>query len=283
MPFGQWRFPWWRQLLLASLVTWLYGSILFRLVIQWGEDADFSHGYFVPVFAFFVLWRDRYRLLNIPRKPSYWGIPLIVFSLLLLMAGVLGSELFLARISLIFLIAGIVLFLLGADHLRAILFPLCFLFLMVPIPSILFTEVTSPLQILASKLAATTLALVGVPVLREGNIIHLPTMVLQVAEACSGIRSLLSLITLALIYGYVIQGSSSVRLVLALSAVPTAILANSSRIVITGLLSQYWNPMAAEGFFHKFSGWLIFLASVFLLVTLHRLFLRNQTSKDARG
>lgn len=282
LPIGNWSLSWWQPLLLTALVVWLYASTFVHLVLQWGEDADFSHGYLVPAFSLFVLWRERDRLLSIPRRPSLWGIALIIFSLLLLVTGMLGAELFLERISFIFLMAGFVLLFCGTAHLKAMLFPLCFLVLMVPIPSILFTQVTFPLQIFASRLASTILPLLGVPVLREGNILHLPTMTLQVAEACSGIRSLVSLMTLAIIYGYCMHGTSWVRLALALAAIPTAILANSSRIVITGLLGQYWKPTTAEGFFHTFSGWLIFLASVIIVVSLHRLFIGGRkTIKDA--
>ena len=123
-------------------------------------------------------------------------------------------------------------------------------------------------------MAATLLSLTGVPVLREGNVIVLSVMPLEVAEACSGIRSLLSLVTLAIIYGYLMDHRKWVRVVLALSAVPIAVAANSFRIVGTGLLVQYWDPEKAEGFFHSFSGWLIFVVSLIMLFALHGLIVR---------
>jgi exosortase len=142
---------------------------------------------------------------------------------------------------------------------------------MIPIPAIIFSQITFPLQILASKLAAWLLPLLGVPVLREGNIINLPAMPLEVAQACSGIRSLMSLTTLAIIYGYLLEPRVSLRVVLALASVPIAIAANAFRIVGTGLIVQYWDPEKAEGFFHLFSGWLVFVASLLMLFALHRL------------
>ena len=272
-PFASayWRRAWWQWFVLILLMAWLYYSILFHLALQWGEDPNFSHGFLVPVFAIFVLWRERSRLFSLPLRPCSWGLLLMAFSLAMLVVGVLGAELFLARLSLLLLIAGVVVVCFGASHLRAALFPLCFLFLMIPIPAIVFNQITFPLQILASKVAGASLPWLGVPALREGNIINLPAMSLQVAEACSGIRSLLSLVTLAAIYGYLIISKNWMRIALVLAAVPIAIVANSLRIVVTGLLVQYWSPEKAEGFFHIFSGWLVFLVSIGMLCALHQI------------
>jgi exosortase len=204
-----------------------------------------------------------------------------LLSLLMLVVGTFGVELFLSRASLIVLAAGMVIFFFGWTMLRAVLFPLAFLLLMVPIPAIVFSQITFPLQILASKAAASTLPLLGVPVLREGNIINLPSMPLEVAQACSGIRSLLSLATLAIMYGYLLEPRISLRLVLALASVPIAVAANGFRIVGTGLIVQYWDPEKAEGFFHLFSGWLIFVVSLVMLFALHRLLNLFQSKREA--
>jgi len=194
----------------------------------------------------------------------------VVVALFVLILGVMGAELFLSRVSLLLLIAGLVVFFLGWNYFRAVLFPWAFLILMIPIPAIVFNQITFPLQLLASKVAATVLPLLGVPVLREGNVINLPAMALEVAEACSGIRSLLSLTTLAIIYGYLAEPRNSIRVWLALASLPIAVAANSFRIVGTGLLVQYWDPEKAEGFFHLFSGWLIFVISLLMLFLFHR-------------
>ena len=189
----------------------------------------------------------------------------------MLILGVLGAELFLSRFSLLLLATGLVIFFLGWKFFRALLFPLAFLILMIPIPTILFNQITFPLQILASKLAAWFLPLLGVPVLREGNIINLPAMPLEVADACSGIRSLMTLTTLTIMYGYLLESRVLIRVLLAIAAIPIAVIANGFRIVGTGLLVQYWDPDKAQGFFHEFSGWLIFVVSMFMLFFLHRL------------
>jgi exosortase len=264
---------WWRTAVLVLLLGWLYFPVLTRLAAQWWQDPNFSHGFFVPAFSLFVLWQDRSRLLTLPHRPSSWGLVITVLGLTVLIVGSLGAELFLSRVSFVVVIAGLVIFFLGWNYFRAVLFPWAFLLLMIPIPAILFNQITFPLQILASKVAAAVLPLAGVPVLREGNIINLPAMPLEVAQACSGIRSLLSLGTLAVIYGYLMETRNSLRTVLALASIPIAVIANSLRIVGTGLLVQYWDPDKAEGFFHAFSGWLIFVVSLGMLFLFHHLLL----------
>jgi exosortase len=262
--------PIWQGAALLVLIAWLYASILARLFTQWINDPNFSHGIFVPAFALFVLWQDRKKLRLIEPAPSWTGLPFVVVALSMLIVGVLGAELFFSRVSLLVLLAGLIILFQGWNLFRAVLFPWAFLVLMIPIPSLLLQKVTFPLQMLASKLASVSLPVVGVPVLREGNVIVLPSMPLEVAEACSGIRSLLSLVTLAIIYGFLMDNRKWVRVVLACSAVPIAVAANSFRIFGTGLLVQYWDPEKAEGFFHLFSGWLIFVVSLIMLFTLHR-------------
>jgi len=264
------RTPLWQIVALCAALLWLYAPILRHLVGQWSHDPNYSHGFFVPAFSLFVLWQDKNRWLSLPRKPSWFGLLILALAVGILTAGVLGAELFLSRISFLLAIAGLVVLVSGWNHLRAVVFPWLFLLFMVPIPNLVFNEITFPLQLLASKVAAATLPVLGVPVLREGNVIQLPAMALEVAEACSGIRSLMSLATLAVIYGYLLEPRNSIRVALALASVPIAVLANSSRIVGTGLLVQYWDPEKAEGFFHAFSGWLIFVVSLVLLFLLHR-------------
>jgi exosortase len=266
-----WKKPMiWQTAILLALMGWLYTPILIRLSQQWWSDPNFSHGIFVPVFSLFVVWQDRSRLRAVPHRPSNWGLLVIFSSLCTLVLGVLGAELFLSRMSLLVLIGGTIIFLLGWRMLLAVLFPLLFLGLMIPIPAIVLGQVTFPLQILASKLSAWLLPFLGVPVLREGNIINLPAMPLEVAVACSGIRSLLSLTTLAIMYGYLMEDRIAIRAVLALASIPIAVAANGLRIVGTGLLVQYWDPDKAEGFFHLFSGWLIFVVSLLMLFLLHK-------------
>ncbi|HEV3512097.1 MAG TPA: exosortase A [Candidatus Sulfotelmatobacter sp.] len=264
-------FPVWQLGLLGAVVLWLYWTVLFHLVGQWWHNPNFSHGFFVPLFSAFVLWQDRDRLARIPLRPSWFGLAILAFAMCVLIVGQMGAELFLSRTSLLLAVAGLTVLLLGWSFFRATFFPWAFLILMIPIPAIIFNQITFPLQLLASKVAAFTLPLFGVPILREGNVINLPSMALEVAEACSGIRSLMSLVTLAIIYGFLLEKRLWVRCVLAVASVPIAVVANSVRIIGTGLLVQYWDPDKAEGYFHASWGWIIFVVSLILLYGLHRL------------
>lgn len=274
------RRPGWQPIVLAGLMVWLYAPILARLARQWWTDPNFSHGFFVPAFSIYVLWQNRDKLRAVDPAPSSWGLLLVLFSLGTLILGVFGAELFLSRTSLILLLAGLVIFLYGWPMLRVTAFPLAFLVLMVPIPSIVLNQITFPLQIFASKVSATILPVLGVPVLREGNVINLPAMPLEVADACSGIRSLLSLTCLAVMYGYLLEKRIGIRVLLAVASIPIAVAANAFRIVGTGLLVQYWDPDKAEGFFHAFSGWLIFVVSLLMLFALHRLITIAELRKE---
>jgi exosortase len=264
------RFSVIQTMVLGGLLIWLYSPTLAHLVRQWWTDPNFSHGFFVPLFAAFVIWQERPQLERLPSHPSWWGLGLLICGLCLLVLGQLGAEIFLSRCSLLLVLAGLAILFSGWTFFRAILFPLAFLVMMIPIPAIVFNQITFPLQLLASKIASGILAHLGVPVLREGNVIVLPSMALEVADACSGIRSLMSLATLAVIYGYLMERKTWIRVVLALAALPIAVAANSLRVVGTGLLVQYWDPDKAQGFFHEFQGWLMFVASLAMLYFLHR-------------
>lgn len=261
----------WQIVALTVLLLWLYRATLAHLIGQWWKDPNFSHGFFVPLFSAFVIWQERSRLARLRPQPSWWGALFLGFGLCTLVAGQMGAELFLSRLSLLIVLGGLIVLFLGWSFFRALLFPWAFLLLMIPIPAIIFNQLTFPLQLLASTVASTVLPWMGVPVLREGNVMTLPALQLEVAEACSGIRSLMSLATLAIIYGYLMERRIAVRIVLAVASVPIAVAANSLRIIGTGLLVQYWDPDKAEGFFHEFSGWLIFVVSLLMLYLLHRI------------
>lgn len=281
--FFQGVIPFWQLGILVALSLWLYWSTLAHLIGQWWHDPNFSHGFFVPLFSGFVLWQERDRLARITPRPSWSGLVILALGLCLLILGQLGAELFLARFSMLLLLAGVVVLFLGWNFFRATFFPWAFLLLMIPIPNILFNQITFPLQIQASKVAAFILPLFGVPILREGNVIVLPSMSLEVAEACSGIRSLMSLATLAIIYGYLAEKRLWVRWVLALASVPIAIAANSVRIIGTGLLVQYWDAEKAEGYFHASWGWIIFVISLLMLYAVHSLIQMAWRQKDGES
>lgn len=263
------RFWWVEAAVLAGLIGILYARIVAKLVVQWWQDPNFSHGFIIVPFCAYVLWRERTRWRAVPPQPAWFGLVMVVAAMAELVVGVLGSELFLSRSSLLLLLAGLVVYYGGWQRFRAVLFPWAVLFLGVPLPAIIMNQVTLPLQFFASDLASSLLGLLGVPVLQQGNVIQLSSMSLEVVEACSGIRSLVSLITLAVMYGYFLEPSLSVRVVLALVSAPIAVITNGLRIMGTGLMGLYWDPDLAQGFFHEFSGWVIFILSMTLLFLTH--------------
>jgi len=258
------------SVVICLLIAAVYSRVLVKLVTDWWQIPDFSHGFLVPLFAAYLVWEKRETLRGIKAAPSWSGIAVMLLGLVILILGVYGSNLFLSRVSLVILLSGVVLCFGGPQLLKELRFALLVLLLAIPLPSIIFNQITFPLQILASKLASSLLPLFGVPVLREGNVIELPLMKLEVAEACSGIRSLMSLFTMAVFYGYFMEKSNLRRIALAVASIPIAIAANAVRILGTGLCVQYWDPDKALGFFHEFSGWVMFLVALGCLLIVHR-------------
>lgn len=256
----------WALLLIGVLAAFVYRHVLWKLVQAWWEDPNYSHGFLMPGFAAFVIWRVREKLAGTILRPTWWGLLMCVAAMGLLVVGDFGAEYFSSRFSLLVLAAGSILLFWGWGHLRTLAFAMSMLLLMIPIPTILLNQITFPLQMWASQLATGLLSGVGVPVLRDGNVIQLPSTSLEVVTACSGIRSLVSLIALAAAFGYLKDHRVAHRWALVILAVPIAIAANSIRIMGTGLLAQYWDPDKALGFFHLFEGWVIFLLSMGLLL-----------------
>lgn len=259
---------------LACLILLLYGSVLASLVSDWWTDPDYGHGFFIPLFSAYVLYRERDRWTKTPIKPNNFGLLVMLGAVGLFLVGSLGAELFTARFSLLVLLAGMILFLAGWRMLRAVAFPLGFLILMIPLPNIIYNQITFPLQLFASRFATFWLELFRVPVLRDGNILWFSNYSLEVVEACSGIRSLMTLISLAIIYGYLVEPRRFLRYTLVLLMVPIAVVSNAIRIMGAGLMARRFGPAAAEGFLHEFSGWVIFLAALLLLLGCHWLMRR---------
>ncbi len=245
----------------------LYASVIPAMVHDWYVDENYSHGFLIPLVSLYLLWTRRDELRKAARegKGSWVGLLVCLGSLGIFVLGRAGAELFLQRSSLIFLLMGSVLWLWGWPVFRKTLFPLAFLFFMVPLPYLVYDSIAFPLKLLAAKVATETLFYLGVPVFREGNIIHLASQTLEVADACSGIRSLVSLVSLGVIYAYFTESVIWKRIVIVLATVPIAIAANSFRVTGTGILTEYVGPEAAAGFFHTFSGWLVFVVAFLLL------------------
>jgi exosortase len=275
---------WFAALSLPALVVIMYARVLGSLARQWWDDPNYGHGFFVPIFAGFVLWSERDRWRALPFRPNNSGLAIMLFAIGLRILGMLGAELFIARLSLLILIAGIVLFLAGRQKLRSISFPISYLLFMIPLPAIVYYQLTMPLQLWASRFGASGLVAVGIHTVREGNLLILPNCTLNVVEACSGIRSLLSLLAAVIAYGYLAEPSTWKRSVLAVASIPIAIATNGLRLVATGVLSYFYGPGVDSGVVHLALG-LGFFALAFLAILLvHKLLvfaLRHQNPLQA--
>jgi exosortase len=239
------------------------------LARQWNDDPDMGHGFFVPVIAAYIAWQKRNQIADKLPRANWWGLAIMAWAAFQLYIATLGAELFLARTSLVFSIIGAVLLLGGTEYLKIFGFPLFLLFFMVPIPAVIYNQLTFPLQLIASRTAEATIDLLQIPVIREGNVLFLPQQTLNVVEACSGIRSLLTLTFVSLIWGYFFEKRTWVRVVLFLSTIPIAIAANAGRVTFTGIISQF-KPELAEGWFHEAQGWVIFMIAMAILAVFHQ-------------
>jgi exosortase len=275
------QLPWVKLAWFGALIVACYFPILERLVAQWGSDEDMSHGFFVPVIAGFIVWQRREELATVETHPSLWGLLVVGWGCIQLLLGYLGTELFTARTAFVVTLIGAVWTLTGTAFVKKLAFPLGLLFLMVPIPAVIYNQITFPLQIRASEFAAWALDLFGVPVLRDGNILDVSGHLLSVVEACSGIRSLLTLTFLSLVYGYFFEKRIWVRAALFLIVIPVAIFVNASRITITGILTMV-KPEYAEGFFHEGTGLFLFLAAFVILLLIHRLLVKIAKIYESR-
>lgn len=268
------KVPWTPIAIFTALTAVLYAETFYRMAREWIELEEMGHGVFVPFVAAYVAWQKRDDILSRPIRPNWMlGVPLMLLGFLQLLLGHLGADFFIERTSIFPMIAGIILSCAGAQVLRSLLFPLAILAFMIRLPGLIYTQLTFPLQIFASTVAESALSLLGIPVLRDGNVLELANQKLSVVEACSGIRSLISLAFLSLIYAYFFDTKKWMRWVLLAASVPIAIFANSVRVTMTGILSEYKQELA-EGFYHTAEGWVIFMVALFLLLLVHQVFNR---------
>lgn len=245
----------------------LYGAIVPPMIRDWATDENYSHGFLIPVISAYILWTKRGELAAAARvgSGSALGLLLCLGALATFVVGRAGAEFFLQRSSLVLLLLGLALWFWGWPVFRIALGPLAFLFFMVPLPYLIYDAIAFPLKLFAAKVATESLFYLGVPVFREGNIIHLASQTLEVADACSGIRSLVSLVALGVVYAYFTEPVLWKRVAIVVSTIPIAIASNVFRVAGTGLLAHHVGAEAAEGFFHTFSGWLVFVVAFVLL------------------
>ena len=286
----------WKIVALSCALAFAYANVLQKLGNDWWNDENYSHGLLIPVIIGYILWSQRERFAQTIRSSNpLFGVAAVGLALLALWAGTAGAELFIQRLSLVLMLAGVVVYFWGFRLLQLLVVPLFLLLLSIPIPSIIFNKIAFPLQLFASRCAVWSMGLFDIPVLRHGNVIELmplgarETKRLEVVEACSGIRSLMTLVTLAVVFAYFTHprddGSagganqsspsglvSRIRTygfwrstILVLSAVPIAIFTNALRVSGTGVLAHYYGTQIADGFFHSFSGWVIYIVAFVML------------------
>ena len=281
----------WKPISIAAALAFLYATTLGKLGRDWWTDENYSHGLLVPFVIGYIIWIERENLQIARKNASFWlGGATILLSLGMLLAGTLGAELFVQRISFVLMLAGIVIYFFGANLLRLLVVPFLLLLFAIPIPQIIFNKIAFPLQIWASQLAMWGIRLFEVPSVRKGNVIEMlprgstQMVALEVVEACSGIRSLMTLVTLALILWYFTRENSRfdwVRaVILMLAAIPIAILTNAGRVTGTGVLTYYYGKQAADGFTHEFSGWIVYLVALILLLGLNFILKKIQNPKS---
>jgi len=280
----------WQGLAISFAIAFAYATVLVKLVHDWWNDENYSHGLLIPLIIGYIIWSQREKLARVPTRPALLlGGSAVLCALLALWAGVAGAELYTQRLSLVLLLAGIAVYFWGLSLLRLLLVPLGLLFLAIPIPAIVFNKIAFPLQLFASRCAVWSMSVLGIPVLRQGNIIELKplnsfdTKKLEVVEACSGIRSLMTLLTLAVVFAYFSHSPSNDppdsgkrfgwlrnywfwrAVILVVSAVPIAIVTNAFRVSGTGILAHHYGTAVADGFFHSFSGWAIYIVAFIML------------------
>ncbi len=264
------RVAWQPIVWFGALLILCYAPILYRLAAQWASDEDMGHGFLVPIVAGFIVWQRRKVLAATPRQPNAWGLVLVIFAGFEALAATLGAELFTARLAFVIALFGVILYLGGKRWVKELLFPLLLMLFMIPIPAIIYAQLTLKLQMLAAALGETLLGWMGIPVLRSGNTLVLASQTLDVAEACSGIRSLLSLGFLSLVYAYFTDKRVWMRWVLLAATIPIAICANGVRVAVTGLLSEY-NTKLAQGAYHEMEGYIVFVVALIALLIVHRI------------
>jgi exosortase len=259
----------------------VYAWSLPGLMMEWWTNDDYSHGLLLPFAISYLIYEKRAAWSKLPLRGHWSGLILIALSQVVQFLGFLGAEFFLQRTSFVVLIAGVVLFVCGWEFLKEVSFILLMIVLTIPLPALIFNAVALPLQLLASRFSEMALTMLNIPIYREGNILQLPNLTLSVAEACSGIRSLMSLITLGVMISYFLSGKWWMRAVMIASTIPLAIGANVFRVAATGVLARYYGEKASTGFFHSFSGWVVFVIAFVVLTAELRLmnrFARRQTA-----
>ena len=274
-PVSMWlRDNLWQVVVPGALILFLYRHAFVKLVDDWTNDPNYTHGFIVPLASIWIIWSMRGTLAKTVVEPKSWGLVVIAIGVLQLLAGTLGAENFVAHSSLLVVLAGVTISIFGTTMMRHLLFPIAWLIFMIPLPAIIFYSITFPLQLLASRMASGLLDVLHITNLREGNVMYFPHYTIGVVEACSGIRSLITLLAFAVLLGHMRSMRPWARIVLAACTVPVALVFNAIRVASAGVLGNYLGERWAEGTFHTASGIALFLGGLSTIAMISTLLIR---------
>jgi exosortase D (VPLPA-CTERM-specific) len=264
---------WWiPALVVLGCLIFSYWATIQKLVQQWLGSEDYSHGLLIVPIALYLIWERRRELRAADIRTDWRALPVLLFAVFVFIVGELGAELFTTRVSMLVFVIGLTWLLFGYQVLKILRFPLAFLFLMLPLPGFIYRNITFPLQLISTTGAVEFMHILGISAFQEGNVIDLGYTQLQVVEACNGLRFILPLFTLGMLFAYFGLKSIWKRVLLVAATIPIAIFANVFRIAATGFIGRHWGQEAAQGFFHSFSGWAVFMLSVALFLVLMGIF-----------
>jgi len=252
----------------------LYWPLFGPLAQDWDENPDYSHGYFIPFIAAYMIYSRRRQLAEAKTRPMNSGLVVVVVGLMLLIAGKVSAEFFAQRLSLIVVLLGLTAFLGGRPFLKPLASPILYLIFMMPLPAIIWNQIAFPMQLFSTTLTEKTIYAMGIPVFREGNVLHLADTTLEVVAACSGLRSLLTMFALAGALAFFSDFGRWHKVTLFFAAAPVAVLANIIRLTGTAFLANIYGSRVAEGFLHEFSGLVVFCLGLLMLIGVHSLLTR---------
>ena len=254
---------------LSVLVALFFAPVIKELISTWSTRDDYSHGFFVIPIALYLVWAKREKVLLLPKKPLWIGLPILAGGAMTYLVSFITNFHTLAYLSMVVVLLGLLLFLAGWQITKELLLPVLFLLFMFPIPTAYYVLITNPLKLMITKISMQIIHLMGVPVYREGNLLFLSTTQLEVAEACSGIRSLYSYLMLGCLFAFMSKKRAS-KIVLVVSTFPLALLVNIIRVTGTGILANYFGSEVAQGFFHEFTGFVLFIFGFVVLLLEYR-------------
>lgn len=252
---------------LAIFIT-AYFPVWKRLVLLWYGSDDYSHGFFTVPLCIYIIWQKRRILGEIRKAPSNWGLICILTALFIYLGAHFAEILTVSSISMILFLAGVIIYFYGFAMFKELLFPLAILLFMIPVPSQIYATLTVPLQLFVSSVSTWLSSIINIPIYREGNVIHLPENTLQVVQACSGLRSMISLLTLSAVFAYLTLKSNTLRTILFLSGIPVAVLVNIIRVLVMIFAFYYFNYDLAHGSAHTIFGIAIFFLAIIIIALM---------------